>query len=227
MPATFTDATGTERIIELNALQLLTIQEQFGFDLYYGKIPDTLPQAFQIIGYLIAPDIPEEEQAALFATVPAAQSALEAFIEATSPRLEHPTPRIEEITYMPHTFTNKHGKEYTLTLDGLAIETILEKLGVDLLSLEDLAAACLKVGTLVRMLHLLSDSDEPLEDFSRNLNADNLIQAQAAFQNELLAFLPSAQAEVLRAAADLVQERSAELLSFVRSTLQNAKGVTA
>lgn len=122
---------------------------------------------------------------------------------------------------MAQLFENKNGEVYSISIDALAVERVEQQLGIDLFSLEDLAQACSGIGSQVRLIHLLSDSQEPVEEFSRGLNGDNLVKAQEALSAELLAFLPTTQADVMRKAIEQVRQTSAGILSVLREKLSD------
>lgn len=93
MSTTFTDTLGQEHSLELNAYNLTRVENRFGLNLLTGGLPaDDIPLCLNLITYLIAPELPEEEQAQLLSTPEVAESALEALtqaiIEASSDRAQ-------------------------------------------------------------------------------------------------------------------------------------------
>lgn len=117
---------------------------------------------------------------------------------------------------MAHSFNNLAGDMITINLDALSFEKAEQELGIDLFSLDSISEACSNVGSMTRLLHVLSDSEETVEEFAAQLKGNQLLEAQEALQAELIEFLPSTQAEFMQNAIKQIEASSAGVLQVLR-----------
>lgn len=79
----FIDTQGRDHTLELNAHELIRIEDRFGLNLLAGELPvEDIPLCLNLIGFLIAPDEPEESQAARLASPEVAESSIVALTSA-------------------------------------------------------------------------------------------------------------------------------------------------